>query len=141
LGLSSNAASVSRCQQGGLLSAPSGLAGYPRDEPQGCNGDQKTSSTQRHALAQQSLHLGQPRGAHLCDELPRPSSLEWDRLSNHFHGGLRDGHARSNGDLLESQIYHGDLREVVRIRPPWNRGGQCMDPCGANAMFQFTFRA
>ena len=130
-----------RYQRGGLLSAPSGLAGAAHDAPQGCNGDLKTSSTRRHALVQLSLRLGQPKGDRRYDELVHHSSLLWDLLSNHFHGGLHASHAHSSGDLLESQTSHGDPRVLVSNHHPWNHGGQCKDLYGVNVGYQFTLQA
>ena len=130
-----------RCQQGGLLSAPSGLAGAVHDEPLGCNGDLKTSSTRRHVLVQQSLRLGQPKGDRRCDELVHHSSFLRDLLSNHFHGGLHASHVHSSGDLLESQISHGDPRALVSNHHPWNRGGRCKDLYGVNVGYQITLQA
>ena len=130
-----------RYQRGVLLSAPSGLAGAAHDEPLGCNGDLKTSSTRRHALVQLSLRLGQSKGDRRCDELVHHNSLLWDYLIILFHDGLHASHAHSSGDLLENQTSHGDPRALVSNHHPWNRGGQCKDLYGVNVGHQFTLRA
>ena len=136
LGQSSNAALAQQCQRGGLLSAPSGLIGGARDEPLGCNGDLKTSSIRRHVLAQVSLQLDPPKGARRNDELAHHSSLIGEHLSNHFHGGLHEGHAHSSGDLHESRTCHDDPRALERNHLPWNRDGQCKDLYGVNVGYQ-----